>query len=121
MEKCVHLIGEDISISIDQDNFYQILLEAIVAKVFKLLGPTFDKKLYLDEVEKGRSPLEIGTSWAIPVTISLSLELGYCLGQLKCLGHAMDCDRALSDLYQLWKQKLKIMLEEEAFQKGSLH
>ena len=53
--------------------------------------------------------------------IMLSMELGYCLGQLKYLGRSLDCDKALKDLYALWKLRLKKMLKEEVTAPGSLH
>jgi hypothetical protein len=121
MNPKITLIGEDITIDVEDPDFYGNMLEAIASRVFQLLGPEFDKKAYLHEVEKGRSPLEIGQRWAIPVSITLSFELGYCLGQLRNLGKILDSDKALSDLYALWKKKLKIMLREEAFSRKFLH
>jgi hypothetical protein len=121
MKSSITLIGENITINVDDPDFYENMLEAIATRVFQLLGPEFDKKAYLHEVEQGRSPLEIGQSWAIPVSISLSLELGYCLGQLRNLGRILDSDKALSDLYWMWKKKLKIMLREDAFNRGLVH
>jgi len=121
MGSIITLLGEEITIDADRIDFYEAMLDAIVTKVFQLLGPEFDKKAFLEEVEKGRLPSDIGQGWAIPVTISLSLELGYCLGQLKTLGRHIDCDKALGDLYALWKKKLKLMLREEAFNRSFVH
>jgi hypothetical protein len=113
MESTITLMGDKITIDVDQTDFYETILGGIAERVFQLLGPEFDKQAYLEEVEKGRSAIEIGQELAIPVSIMLSLELGYCLGQLKCLGRSLDCDRALKDLYALWKHRLKKMLKEE--------
>jgi hypothetical protein len=121
MKSAITLIGDEVTIDIENPDYYETMLEAITTKVFQLLGSQFDKKSYLVEVEKGRSPLEIGQGWAIPVSISLSLELGYCLGQLKKLGKDPDCDKALSDLYRLWKKRLHTMIREEAFNRGLVH
>jgi hypothetical protein len=121
MNSWISLLDEEVIIDVEKPDFYETMLDAITTKVFQLLGSQFDKKAYLDEVEKGRSPLEIGQGWAIPVSISLSLELGYCLGQLKKLGKDLDCDKALSDLYRLWKERLKTMIREEAFNRGLVH
>ncbi len=121
MGSIITLLGEEVTIDVDRSDFYEAMLDSIVTKVFKLLGPEFDKKAFLEEVEKGRSLSDIGQGWAIPVSISLSLELGYCLGQLKNLGRHIDCDKALGDLYGLWKKKLKVMLKEEAFNRSFVH
>ncbi len=114
-------MGDKITIDVDRPDFYATMLEGITVRVFQLLGPQFDKKAYLEEVEKGRSAVEIGQELAIPVSIMLSLELGYCLGQLKTLGRSLDCDKALKDLYALWKHQLKKMLKEEMIVPDSLH
>ena len=121
MESTITLLGEEVTIDVDRSDFYEAMLDAIATKVFQLMGPEFDKKAFLQEVEKGRLPSDIGQGWAIPVTISLSMELGYCLGQLKTLGRYIDCDKALGDLYALWKKKLQLMLREEAFNRGLMH
>ncbi|MFH1243587.1 MAG: hypothetical protein V1689_14680 [Pseudomonadota bacterium] len=121
MDSKIALLGEKIIIDADRSDFYEAMLKAIVERVFQLLGPEFDKKTFLQEVEKGRLPAEIGQELAIPVSIILSLELGYCLGQLKYLGRSMDCDKALADLYSLWKTRLKMMLQEEIITSGSVH
>ena len=118
MEPTITLIGDEVVISIDQEDFYDTMLKAITDRVFQLLGPTFDKQAYLDEVEKGRVAKEIGQGWAVPVAMLLALELGYCLGQLKSLDRQVDCDKALKDLYRIWKHRLKALLEEE---KRTLH
>jgi len=121
MKSSITLLGDKITIEVDRSDFYKAMLEAIVARVFQLLGPEFDKQAYLKEVEQDRSGVEIGQELAIPVSIVLSLELGYCLGQLKALGRPLDCDRALKDLYAMWKSRLKKMLREEMIATGSVH
>ena len=121
MKPTISLMGDKILIEVDRSDFYETMLKAIVEKVFHLLGPEFDKKGYLEEVEKGRLASEIGQELAIPVSIVLSLELGYCLGQLKVLGKDLDCDKALEDLYALWKTELKKMLREEMIGRGIVH
>ncbi|MGD8229771.1 MAG: hypothetical protein PVI20_18485, partial [Desulfobacteraceae bacterium] len=93
MKSTITLMGDEITIHVDRPHFYETMLEAISERVFQLLGPEFDKQAYLEEVEKGRSAVEIGQELAIPVSIMLSMELGYCLGQLKCLGRSLDCDQ----------------------------
>ena len=121
MESIITLMGDKITINVDRADFYETMLEAIADRVFQLLGPEFDKQAYLEEVEKGRSAVEIGQELAIPVSIMLSLELGYCLGQLKYLGKSLDCDEALKDLYAVWKRRLKTMLKEEMTLPDSVH
>ena len=121
MKSTVTLMGDKIQIDVNRTGFYDAMLEAIANRVFQLLGPEFDKQAYLEEVEQGRSAVEIGQEWAIPVSIMLSLELGYCLGQLKSLGKSLACDKALKDLYAVWKRRLKKILQEEMIAPGSLH
>jgi hypothetical protein len=122
MKSTITLMGDKITINVDRgEDFYETMLEAITERVFQLLGPEFDKQAYLEEVEQGRSAVEIGQELAIPVSIMLSMELGYCLGQLKYLGRSLDCDKALKDLYALWKLRLKKMLKEEVTAPDSLH
>ncbi len=121
MKSVITLMGDKITIDVDRADFYETMLEAIAERVFQLLGPEFDKQAYLEEVEKGRPAVEIGQELAIPVSIMLSMELGYCLGQLKCLGRAMDCDKALRDLYALWKHRLKKRLKDEMIASNSVH
>ena len=121
MKTLITLLGDKITIDVDRRDFYKAMLEAIVARVFQLLGPEFDKQAYLKEVEQDRSAVEIGQELAIPVSIVLSLELGYCLGQLRALGRPLDCDRALKDLYAMWKSRLKKILREEMIATGSVH
>ena len=121
MKATITLMGDKITIHVDRPHFYETMLEAIAERVFQLLGPEFDKQAYLEEVEKGRSAVEIGQELAIPVSIMLSMELGYCLGQLKCLGRPLDCDEALKDLYAVWKHRLKTMLKEEMTVPDSVH
>jgi hypothetical protein len=121
MKSTITLMGDKITIDADRTDFYQTMLEAIADRVFQLLGPEFDKHAYLEEVEQGRSAVEIGQELAIPVSIMLSMELGYCLGQLKCLGRSLDCDGALKDLYAVWKRRLKTMLREEMTLPDSVH
>lgn len=121
MNTTITLMGEKVAIDVNQSDFYTTMLEAIVERVFQLLGPEFDKQAFLREVEKGRMPVETGQELAIPVSMMLSLELGYCLGQLKSLGILLDCDKALNDLYVIWKSRLKRMLREEMIPRGSLH
>jgi hypothetical protein len=115
----ITLMGENVPIDVNQGNFYETMLEAIVDRVFQLLGPEFDKKAYLDEVEGGRLNVEMGRELSIPVSMLLSMELGYCLGQLKVLGRPLDADRALEDLYRIWKARLKEMLRRET--RGYMH
>ncbi|UCB50316.1 MAG: hypothetical protein JSW56_05445 [Deltaproteobacteria bacterium] len=121
MKSVITLVGDKIEIHVDRSDYYENMLAAIVERVFQLLGPEFDKQAYLEEVEKGRSAVEIGQELAIPVSIMLSMELGYCLGQLKSLGRSLDCDKALKDLYALWKHRLKKMLKEEMITSDSVH
>ncbi len=121
MKSTISLLGEKVSIDVDQSDFYETMLKAIVERVFQLLGPEFDKQAYLEEVEQGRLAVEIGQELAIPVSIVLSLELGYCLGQLKSLGKPLDCDKALKDLYAMWKSQLKKMLREEMIPRRPVH
>jgi hypothetical protein len=121
MKSTITLMGDKITIHVDRPHFHETMLEAISERVFQLLGPEFDKQAYLEEVEKGRSAIEIGQELAIPVSIMLSMELGYCLGQLKCLGRSLDCDRALKDLYAVWKRRLKAMLKEERAVPNAVH
>ena len=117
----ITLLGEKVIIDVEKSDFYETMLESIAERVFQLLGPEFDKKAYLDEVEKGRLAVEIGQELAIPVSIMLSLELGYCLGQLKGLGITLDCDKALKDLYGIWKTRLKKMLKDQMITGDILH
>ena len=121
MESTISLIGDEIIISLGQEGFYEIMLKAITDRVFQLLGPTFDKMAYLEEVEKGRIASEIGQGWAVPVAMLLALELGYCLGQLRNLDRHVDCDKALKDLYGIWKNRLKTLLEEEQITRSTVH
>lgn len=121
MRPTITLLDEDVTIDLDRSDFYEKMLERIVVRVLHLLGPEFDAQGFLQEVEKGRSPLEIGQGWAIPVSITLSLELGYCLGQLKALGRPVDFQRALKDLYGAWKTQVIRMLQEEGRKRGPLH
>lgn len=121
MKPTITLLGDEIFIQVDHEDFYETMLETIVKRVFQLLGPKFDKQAYLKEVEKGRLAAEIGQELAIPVSMLLSLELGYCLGQLKSLDMQMDCDKALKDLYEIWKERLKAMLQDEKISGGMLH
>ena len=121
MKYAVTLLDEADTIDLDRPDFYEAMLEAIVTQVFALLGPEFDKQGFLDEVEGGRSALEIGQELAIPATMLLSLELGYCLGQLRMLGRSLDSEKALEDLYNIWKTRLKAMLREEMITRGLLH
>ncbi len=121
MNSTITLLDDKVTIDVDQKNFYVIMLNAIVERIFHLLGPHFDKRAYLQEVEQGRFAVEIGQELAIPVSIMLSLELGYCLGQLKCVGRHVDCDKALEDLYGVWKRRLKKMLQEEMITSGLVH
>jgi len=121
MNSTITLMGEKVSIDVARSDFYETMLDAIVQRVFQLLGPEFDKQAYLEEVDQGRLAVEIGQDLAIPVSILLSLELGYCLGQLKGLGRILDCDKALKDLYGIWKTRLKEMLREEMITSSSLH
>jgi hypothetical protein len=121
MTQHITLIGDDIFIDVDDEDFYPGMLNAITDRVFQLLGPQFDKQAYLDEVEKRRRPKEIGEDWAVPVAMLLALELGYCLGQLKNLGKFVDIDQALKDLYAIWKTRLRAMLEEERLSGRKLH
>jgi hypothetical protein len=121
MKSTITLMGDKITIDLERADFYDTMLEAIADRVFQLLGPEFDKQAYLEEVDKGRSAIEIGQELAIPVSIMLSLELGYCLGQLKYLGRSLDCDEALKDLYAVWKRRLKAMLKEERAVPNAVH
>lgn len=121
MKATITLIGDEVVIDVDQENFYEIMLTAITNRVFQLLGPEFDKQAYLDEVEKGRMAVEIGQGWALPVGMLLALELGYCLGQLKSLDRQPDCDKAFKDLYEIWKTRLRAMLAEEKSSHGTIH
>jgi hypothetical protein len=117
----ISLMGEKVLIEVDRHDFYRSMLDAIVERVFQLLGPQFDKRRFLEEVEKGRMAVEIGQEMAIPVSIMLSLELGYCLGQLKTMGRHYDCEKALADLYAIWKTRLKKLLDEEIIARRPLH
>lgn len=117
----ITLTGDKIEIDVGQRDFYETMLKAIVERVFHLLGPEFDKQAFLDEVKRGRSAVEIGQELAIPVSIMLSLELGYCLGQLKGLDRSLDCDKALKDLYAMWKGQLRKMLRTEMMTGSSVH
>ena len=121
MKSTITLMGDKITIHLDRTDFYQTMLEAIADRAFQLLGPEFDKQAYLEEVEQGRSAVEIGQELAIPVSIMLSLELGYCLGQLKSLGRSLDCDKALKDLYAVWKGRLRKIIQEEIIAPDSVH
>ena len=117
----ISLVGGKVAIDLDRSDFYGAMLKAIVDRVFELLGPEFDKRAYLKQVGGDLSAVEVGQELSIPVAISLSLDLGYCLGQLKAMGREMDCDKALEDLYGLWKERLKKMLREEMVKIGTLH
>jgi hypothetical protein len=117
----ITLMGDIVTIELDRPDFYQAMLEAIIARVFQLLGPEFDKQAYLNEVQTGRLAAEFGQELAIPVSILLALELGYCLGQLKMLGRPLDADRTLADLYEMWKARLKMMLTEARMTRGTMH
>jgi hypothetical protein len=117
----ISLVGGKVTIDVDRSDFYEAMLKAIVNRVFELLGPEFDKRAYLKEVEGDLSAVEVGQELSIPVAISLSLDLGYCLGQLKAIGMEIDCDKALEDLYALWKARLKEMLREEMVKGGTVH
>ena len=117
----ITLLGDQVTVKVDRNDFYEAMMAAIVDRVFQLLGPEFDKQAYLEEVETGRLATAAGQELAIPVSILLSLELGYCLGQLKMLGRTMDCDKVLKDLYEMWKRRLKKMLEEEKITKRTVH
>jgi hypothetical protein len=121
VESTIALIGDEVIISVDQEGFYDIMLKAITDRVFQLLGPSFDKQAYLEEVEKGRVAPEIGQGWAVPVAMLLALELGYCLGQLRKLDQHVDCDKALKDLYRIWKDRLKTLLEKEKTPGRTVH
>ena len=121
MEPTIALIGNEVIISVDKENFYDTMLKAITDRVFQLLGPSFDKQAYLDEVEKGKVAKEIGQGWAVPVAMLLALELGYCLGQLKSLNRQVDCDKALKDLYSIWKNRLRELIEKEMKGDHTLH
>jgi hypothetical protein len=104
MKSTITLMGDKITIDADRTDFYQTMLEAIADRVFQLLGPEFDKHAYLEEVEQGRSAVEIGQELAIPVSIMLSMELGYrgddpprlCALGSRCgrVGHCADQDEA---------------------------
>lgn len=117
----ITLLGDEVTVKVDRNDFQEAMMAAIVDRVFQLLGPEFDKQAYLEEVETGRLATAAGQELAIPVSILLSLELGYCLGQLKMLGRTMDCDKVLKDLYEMWKRRLKKMLEEEKITKRTVH
>ena len=117
----ITLMGDKVTIELNRRDFYEAMLEAIVERVFQLLGPEFDKQAYLNEVQTGRLAAEFGQELAVPVSILLSLELGYCLGQLKILDRPLDCDQALADLYEMWKRRLKMMLAEEKITRGTVH
>lgn len=119
--RTITLLGDRVAIAVDQPDFYPKLLAAIADHVFKLLGPEFDKRAYLEEVTKERFSVEIGQELAIPVSILLSLNLGYCLGQLKGLDRTVDCDEALQDLYNIWRAKLNAMLLKEATDANRIH
>ena len=117
----ITLLGDEVTVKVDRNDFYEAMMAAIVDRVFQLLGPEFDKQAYLKEVETGRLATAAGQELAIPVSILLSLELGYCLGQLKMLARTMDCDKGLKDLYEMWKRRLKKMLEGEKITKRTVH
>ena len=117
----ITLMGDTITVELNRDDFYEAMLEAIIERVFQLLGPEFDKQAYLEEVQTGHLSAEFGQELAIPVSILLSMELGYCLGQLKILGRPLDGDQALADLYEMWKTRLKMMLAEERMTRGTVH
>jgi hypothetical protein len=121
MKSQITLIGENVFIDVDQPDFYETMLEAIAKRVFQLLGPGFDRKAFLEQVEKRGSAVMIGQELAVPASILLSLELGYCLGQLKCMGRLLDCNKALEDLYLIWKTSLKKMLRQEMIGPDSIH
>ena len=117
----ITLLGDEVTVKVDRNDFYEAMMAAIVDRVFQLLGPEFDKQAYLKEVETGRLATAAGQELAIPVSILLSLELGYCLGQLKMLGRTMKCDKVLKDLYEMWKRRLKKMLQGEKITKRTVH
>ena len=117
----ITLLGDEVTVKVDRNDFYEAMMAAIVNRVFQLLGPEFDKQAYLKEVETERLATAAGQELAIPVSILLSLELGYCLGQLKMLGRTMDCDKVLKDLYEMWKRRLIKMLEGEKTNKRTVH
>jgi hypothetical protein len=121
MKSQITLIGDKISIDVDQPDFYESMLGAIAGRVFQLLGPGFDKEAFLKEVEKRGSAVVIGQELAVPVSILLSMELGYCLGQLKGMGTLLDCNKALEDLYLIWKISLKKMLDQVMIRPDSIH
>jgi len=75
MKSQITLIGNKISIDVDQPDFYESMLGAIAGRVFQLLGPGFDKEAFLKEVEKRGSAVVIGQELAVPVSILLSMEL----------------------------------------------
>ena len=121
MAQTITLLGDEVVIGLDDTDFYGKMLSAIADHVFRLLGPEFDKAAYVDEVSKKRPPVEIGQELAIPVSMLLSLNLGYCLGQLKMLGQHFDCDKALKDVYDLWRAKLNAMILKENPEEGKIH
>jgi hypothetical protein len=121
MNSTITLLGDEVVIDVSRDDFYDTMLAAIVESVFRLLGPEFDKQAYLDEVGRARSAVEIGQERAIPVSIALSLNVGYCLGQLKSMGVHFNCDSVLEDVYKLWRTRLREMLRNEMFGGARLH
>jgi len=121
MKSQITLIGEKFFIDVDQSDFYEIMLGAIATRVFQLLGPGFDKEAFLEEVEKRGSAVVIGQELAVPVSILLAMELGYCLGQLKSMGRLLDSNKALEDLYLIWKTSLKKMFDQKFIRPDSIH
>jgi len=83
MASKITLLDEKVTIHVDRRDFYETMLEAITERVFQLLGHEFDKRAYLVEVENGGAAVGLGRELAIPVSMLLSMELGFCLGQLK--------------------------------------
>jgi len=121
MTSRITLLDEKVTIYVDRKDFYETMLEAITRRVFQLLGHEFDKRAYLEEVENSGAAVELGQELAIPVSMLLSIELGFCLGQLKALGKSLDADKALEDLYRLWKIRLKKELGDQMIAAGTLH
>ncbi len=121
MRSWITLVGDEISIDVSGENYYQDLLDAITRRIFALLGPEFDKETYLAQVEGRWSAIDLGQELAIPVSMLLALELGYCLGQLRALGKSIDADQSLADLYEIWKARLRKILREEMVFRRQMH
>jgi|GEM_PF-1415515 len=121
MQVSITLVGDEIAIDVSGEDYYQKLLDAITKRVFALLGPEFDKEAFLAQVEGRRSAVDVGQELAIPVSMLLALELGYCLGQLKALGKTHDADQSLADLYEIWKARLRKILREEMDSVRTIH